>query len=242
MDRLAPTRRPPGRAAMRQRWAELLFLHWPLPAEVLSARLPAGLELDTFEDTAYVGLVPFTMTGVRPAWAPAVPGLSSFHEVNLRTYVHRAGRDPGVFFFSLDAANPVAVLVARTLWHLPYNFARMRLARDGKSIHYASARRWPEPRGAGCSLVYEPRGTPSAAGVGTLEHFLAERYILYTEARGRLYSGRVHHVPYPLQPAVVHALDESLFAAAGLVRPPGAPLMHYAREVSVELFALERVT
>jgi hypothetical protein len=226
---------------MRQRWAELLFLHWPLPAGVLAERLPAGLELDTFDGTAYVGLVPFTMTGVRPAWAPAVPGLSDFHEVNVRTYVHRQGRDPGVLFFSLDAANPVAVVIARALWKLPYNFARMSLARYGRVVHYASQRRWPGPRPAGCRIAYEPHGDPAPAAPGTLEHFLAERYVLYTSRRGRLYSGRVHHAPYPLQPALVSALDETLLAAAGLERPAGTPLMHYAREVSVEVFALRPV-
>ncbi len=226
---------------MRQRWAELLFLHWRVPADVLAARLPRELQLDTFEGEAYVGLVPFTMTGVRPTWAPAVPGLSDFHEVNVRTYVHHRGRDPGVWFFSLDAANPLAVLVARALWKLPYHHARMHLGRDGTRVTYASRRLWPGPKPGLCRVDYDVRGTPAAATPGTLEHFLTERYILYARARGRLYRGRVHHTPYPLQGAHVRTLDERLLAASGLVRPDHEPLAHFARQVEVEVFALQPV-
>ncbi len=239
IDRLAPTRRPAGRAAMRQRWAELLFLHWQVPPADVAALLPAGLELDLFEGAAYVGLVPFTMTGVRPVWAPAVAGLSNFHEVNVRTYVHCRGRDPGVWFFSLDAANPLAVLVARALWRLPYHHARMSLLREGTRVRYASERLWPGPRPAACRLDYEVNGTPAAATPGTLAHFLAERYVLYAAAGGRLFTGRVHHAPYPLQGARLRACEESLLRAAGLAPPKQEPLAHFAREVEVEVFALQ---
>jgi hypothetical protein len=223
---------------MRQRWAELLFLHWVVPAETLQALLPPALTVDTHDGLAYVGLVPFTMTGVRPLWAPALPWLSSFHEVNVRTYVHRAGREPGVWFFSLDAANPLAVLIARGVWRLPYHKARMHLHVRGALRDYGSTRQWPGVRPAQCRLAYEPLGVAAPARPGTLEHFLAERYILYTVHGGRLLEGRVHHAPYPLQAARLHDLDENLLAAAGLTRPATAPLAHYAREVQVELFAL----
>lgn len=242
IDRIAPTLRPAGRVAMRQRWAELLFLHWPIPVEALRPLIPAALEVDAFDGVAYVGLVPFTMTGVRYAWAPAVPGTSRFHEVNVRTYVHIRGRDPGVWFFSLDAANSLAVRVARRFWSLPYHFARMGLDRSSGRIAYRSERLWPGPTPAGCDLAYVPEGTPTASRPGTLEHFLAERYILYTSHRGRLLSGRVHHEPYPLQPARVLRLEESLLAAAGLPRPGGvAPLAHYASEVRVRVYPLRPV-
>src|SRR4051812_19283047 len=107
IDRIAPTHRPSGRTVMRQNWSDLLFLHWEVPVEALRLLLPPGVELDTFEGRAYVGLVPFTMTGVRPTLLPAFPPLSNFHETNVRTYVHFQGRDPGVWFFSLDAANSI---------------------------------------------------------------------------------------------------------------------------------------
>jgi uncharacterized protein YqjF (DUF2071 family) len=127
IDRIAPTLRPLERPVMRQNWRDLLFVHWPIPCESLRPLIPAPLELDLFEGTAYVGLIPFTMTGVRPIGLPAVAGLSSFHETNVRTYVHVGGRDPGVWFFNLEAANSIAVRLARRLFHLPYHYARMFL-------------------------------------------------------------------------------------------------------------------
>lgn len=250
MDRVGPTRRPTGeRVVMHQRWADLLFLHWPVPPSTLTPLLPPGLALDTFEGMAYVGLVPFTMTGVRPVWAPSVPGLSDFHETNVRTYVHGNGRDPGVWFFSLDAANAVAVRIARGLWKLPYHFARMTLEREkgGRMLRYASERLWPGPLPGTCRAEITPHGAPAPAAPGTLEHFLAERYVLYARAprTDRLLMGRVHHAPYPLQRADLHALDGTLVACAGIELPENKaacpPLVHYAREVRVEVFGLRPI-
>jgi uncharacterized protein YqjF (DUF2071 family) len=240
IDRVLPTRRPPGRAALRQRWAELLFLHWTVPAEALRPRLPLSLSVDTFEGRAYVGLVPFTMTGVRPLWAPPFSPWSDFRQVNVRTYVHLGGREPGVWFFSLDASNPLAVLMARFFFKLPYHLARMRFEYDGEgAVRYTSDRRGARP--ARCTVRCTPCGPAGVAPPGSLEYFLAERYVLYTQGRGSLYRGRVHHHPYPLQPARVDGLEETLLAAAGLTRPEEAPLAHYAREVSAEVFPLERL-
>jgi uncharacterized protein YqjF (DUF2071 family) len=246
IDRIAPTRDPGGRAAMRQDWRHLLFLHWVVPVAALRPRVPPRLEIDTFEDKAYVGLVPFTMTGVRPVWAPPVRGLSSFHEVNVRTYVHHQGRDPGVWFFSLDAAHRIAVELGRRFWHLSYHHARIalnvaepRTKASGPRIEYRSERRGAQP--AGCRVVYEPIGAPEPARPGTLEHFLAERYILYCQRGPRLYSGQVHHEAYPLQPVRVEQLDESLLAANGLVRPDTPPLAHYASGVRVRIYPLRLV-
>jgi uncharacterized protein YqjF (DUF2071 family) len=168
-----------------------------------------------------------------------VPGLSSFHEVNVRTYVHQDGREPGVWFLSLDASSPLAVLIARTTYHLPYRFARMSLTRGPQGeVRYSSERRWPGPTPAACALRYWPSGPAAPAAKGSLEHFLAERYVLYAERRGHLLRGRVHHPPYPLQAAEFADLDESLLAAAGVRRGTERPRAHYAKGVSVELFAL----
>jgi uncharacterized protein len=233
---------------MRQKWRELLFVHWAVRSEELRPLVPPQLELDLFEGNAYVGLVPFTMTGVRPVGLPPVPGLSRFHETNVRTYVHRAGRDPGVWFFSLDAANRVAVALARRLYHLPYFYARMFLAREAPvssghpgPIVYAGSRRRPDPRPASYLIRAHPTGKVDPARPGTLDHFLVERYILYALANDRLYQGRVHHHPYPLQTAAVLTLDESLLEAAGILRPGTTPLAHFARGVDVNVYALRHV-
>jgi uncharacterized protein YqjF (DUF2071 family) len=240
IDRVAPTIRPDAAVVQRPAWHDLSFLHWRVPAAQLRALVPTTLEIDTFDDEAYVGLVPFTMTKVRPRWAPPIPGLTSFHETNVRTYVHHRGADPGVWFFSLDAASRLAVLAARTLFHLPYHPARMTLEWREREVSYASERVRPPPLPATCRVTCRPVGAPAAARLGSREHFLAERYLLYTQdRRGRLLRGQVHHAPYPLQPAEVIACDESLLAAAGIVRPAEPPIAHYASGVEVEIFALE---
>jgi len=238
IDRIAPTVRPGGRAAMRQRWSRLLFLHWPIRADEMWPLLPRGVDLDTHDGQAWVGLVPFVVTGARPVLLPAVPGLSSFVEVNVRTYVHYRGRDPGVWFFSLDASSRVAVFVARRLYHLAYRFAEMTADVRGDRVHFRSRRIAPGPRPGTCAVEYEPRGAVAPAAAGTLEHFLLERYVLYSTDGRRLYQGRVHHPPYPTQAAAVDGLAEDLIAAAGLLRPPCDPLVHYASGVDVEVFAL----
>jgi uncharacterized protein YqjF (DUF2071 family) len=236
------------RAITRQKWRDLLFVHWPLPAETLRAIIPPPLELDLFDGTAYVGLVAFTMMGVRPVGLPPVWGLSSFHETNVRTYVHLTNRDPGVWFFSLDAANSMAVRLARSLFHLPYHHARMFLecefadrADAARTLVYAGVRRWPGPLPASYAIRAAPTGSPQPARSGTLEHFLVERYFLYTLCRGRLYRCRVRHDPYPLQPAELLSADQTLLAAAGLGQPTASPLVHFASGVDVEVFPLRAI-
>jgi len=257
IDRFAPTRRPQGRPVMRQKWRHLLFLHWRVDAEQLRPLIPAELEIDTFDGRAYIGLVPFTMLDVHPVWTPSVPRLSDFHETNVRTYVHYHGTAPGVWFFSLDAANSIAVRIARAMWKLPYHFAKMRLvvseprhtdtdaagaaslpATQNRRISYATERLWPQPLPADCSVEYSTTGTPGPSPPGTLEHFLAERYILYTKADRGLLSGQVHHAPYPLQTAAIHALGENMVAAAGIEHGPETPLAHYAHGVDVDIYPL----
>jgi uncharacterized protein len=236
IDRIAPTRRPQGRAAGYQRWRQLAFLHWRVPVAALRPLIPDALAIDTFDGDAFVGVVPFTMQGVRPRWAPAMPGVTSFHETNVRSYVHRDGAAPGVWFFSLDAASRLAVAIARAFWHLPYHHARMTLEERDGELHYASAR---NSTGARLRATCRPLGAPQPATAGSLEHFLAERYFLYAQKRdGTLRRGQVHHPPYPLEVAELADWDESLLAAAGIARPAHAPLVHFASGVDVEIFAL----
>ena len=240
--------RTSDRVVMRQQWRDLLFLHWAVDPDMLRRLLPPGLELDLFEGAAYIGLVPFTMQGVRPKWLPPVKGLSAFHETNVRTYVHLGGRDPGVWFFSLDAASRIAVRIARRFFHLPYFDARIFLEREGfpssvgsSAILYGGVRQWPGFDRASYLIRAQPNGVAESARVGTLEHFLVERYILYAEDRDRLFQGRVRHAPYPLQPALVHAIDERLLAAAGVSRPSSSPLAHFAAGVDVDVLALRQI-
>lgn len=246
IDRISATTRPDAPVVMFQKWHHLLFLHWDVPPAELQALLPAGLDLDLFDGKAYVGLVPFTVTGARPALTPPMPFISSFHEVNVRTYVHRNGKDPGVWFFSLDASSAIAVTAAHALYKLPYFASEITFESAGQALPQVTfdARR-VDPRGAlpaNAHIRYQPAdGVIAHASPGTVEHFLIERYILYaSEDDGTLYRARVHHAPYPIQRAEVPSLDETLVWAAGVKRSEAAPLRHYVREVDVEVFALER--
>lgn len=243
LERLAPAERPVGRPAGFQRWLNLLFLHWPVPVEAVKALIPSGLSVDTYEGQAWVGVVPFTMRDVAPRWSPSVPGISHFHELNVRTYVHHQGKEPGVWFFSLDAAATVAVLIARLFWHLPYHRASMRLLMDsnGKSVSYSSKRLFPQPRPAEFEARYEIGRSIGRAKPGTIEHFFAERYILYARTGNGLSIGRVHHVPYPLHEARVLSCRQTMVEAAGLPGSKEEPLALYSPGVDVDVYALARV-
>jgi uncharacterized protein YqjF (DUF2071 family) len=236
IDRIAPTLRPPGTPRGQQRWRSLLFLHWPVDAKLLRELVPRSLELDLWEGTAYVGLVPFVMEGVRPRWAPEQLAFD-FLETNVRTYVHVNGEDPGVYFFSLDAASQIAVSVARMGWGLPYHYSEMQLSRHGTGWSYSVDRVWGDrPR---LRVHYELGELLGPSPPGTLEHFLVERYYLHLERRGRVWSGRVHHPPYPVQRARVLHVHDELIGATGLPRVDGLPpLVHYAEGVDVDIFDL----
>ena len=250
IDRITATRRPSGSPVMKQTWSHLLFLHWRVPASALRPLVPAGLEVDTFEDHGWIGLVPFTVSGARPCFLPPVPFLSSFHEVNVRTYVHRHGHDPGVWFFSLDASNSIVVEAAKRLYRLPYKYAaidfRLQPAEEtpqpgGRPMRIDFSSRRIEGNPPDLEVRYGAGDFPRAAEPGTLEHFLVERYILYAADGAGLYSARVHHAPYPLQAGVVDGLRESLVAAAGVQRPESEPLAHYASGVDVDIWRLQDV-
>lgn len=243
IDRLHHTRRPEGPPAGYHLWRNLLFVHWELPAEAIQALLPPRLTVDTFEGRAFVGLVPFTMRGIRVhRRLPAIPGFSAFHETNVRTYVHLDGQAPGVWFFSLDAANAGAVMAARVGWHLPYHLARMQLDHQADAIRYRSRRLTPPPTPADLSIDWTIGPALGSAPPGTLEHFLCERYLLYARRGERLLCGQVHHTPYPLHEATVTHLDQSLVQAAGFDVPatPTLPAL-YSPGVDVEVFDLHTV-
>lgn len=236
IDRITPTIRPDLPIAGYQDWRDLLFLHWTVPVAALRPLVPEPLTIDTFDGVAYVGLVPFWVTGARPPLTPRALGLR-FLETNVRTYVHLDGRDPGVFFFSLDASSWAAVLGARAGFGLPYFPARMRMRREGPLVEYRSRRL---VGGSARSLAaFEPGAYLGPSRPGTLKHFLVERYLLYVERVGRLWVGQVHHAPYPVQLATLRRLGDELIGAAGLPEPTEPPpLVHYASGVDVEIFPL----
>ncbi|MDA1165063.1 MAG: DUF2071 domain-containing protein [Planctomycetota bacterium] len=248
IDRPGPSRRPTEKPTGYQCWSDLLFAHWRVSPELLRPLVPAGLELDTFDGDAWLGVVPFHMSGVRPWWAPALPGISEFHETNLRTYVHFRGRDPGVLFISLDAACRPVVEVARWKWKLNYYYAQMKLLRNGDEVHYSSLRTdGRSPRRAEVDItarIGEPLNPEPGTSVepGTLEHFLAERYVLYVDdRRGGLMTGRVHHTPYPLRSVEVVSCRQTLSSAAEVPVPGQPDHALFSEGVTVDIFPLRRV-
>jgi uncharacterized protein len=229
---------PGGPWIMKQEWHDLLFAHWAAPVDVLRPLIPQQLEIDTFGGQAWLGVVPFRMSGVRMRGTPAIPGLSRFPELNVRTYVVRDGK-PGVWFFSLDATNELAVWGARTLFHLPYFLAAMSCAEDAGWIRYESRRK--DRRGSAASLRarYRAIGEVFHAQPGRIEYFLAERYCLYTaDEKGHIMRCEIHHLPWPLQLAEAEIQENTMAAAAGITITDQKPeLLHFSRRQEVVVWA-----
>ncbi len=240
MDRLRIRQRPRGYPLMRQHWGKLLFMHWPLPYRTLRARVPDSLEIDLYHGNAWVGLIPFTMWGVRPSFTPPIPGLSAFHELNVRTYVHRDGV-PGVYFFSLDASLAPAVWAARRFYHLPYFAAEISLRDTAGEIAYRSRRTHKDAPAAEFLARWRPGRPLPETDPGSLAFFLTERYCLYTEHRGRLYRCRIHHPPWPLQSAELTEFHSDLLASHDLPEPENSPVLHYAANIGVDIWPLTPV-
>lgn len=234
--RLAMRERPQERPVMYHRWQHLTFLHWPVPADTLQRRLPPGLSVDTFDGVAYVGLVPFTMNDIRLSWLPPVVGLRSSHETNVRTYVVDENGTPGVWFFSLDAENPVFVHVARTWYSLPYQHARMSVERAEDGARYASVRRFGPA--SECRVDVDTGRTIGPAAPGTLEFFLIERYVLFAWTQRGLYQGRVWHEPYVVREATARSMQEDLLKAVQITHPDTPPLVHFCDGVEVSVYPL----
>ncbi len=227
---------------MAMTWHDLLFAHWPVPADSLRLHIPRQLELDTRDGQSWLGIVPFGMRGTRLRCTPSVPGLSAFPETNVRTYVVAEGK-PGVWFFSLDAASRLAVRAARTFFHLAYYDARMRLEIDTSGwVCYQTHRTHRGAPLADLIARYRPTGEPYTAEVGSLDSWLTDRYCLYSaDRRGRLYSGQIHHAPWPLQPAEVQWEQNTMADQLGLQLPSVPPLLHFAKRLDVIAWLLERV-
>jgi len=224
-------------------WRDLLFAHWPVAPEALAALLPATtppLELDTFEGSAWLGIVPFRMRGIRWRGWPPLPGANAFPELNVRTCVIANGR-PGVWFFSLDAANPLAVRTARVTHHLRYFDADMTVAPWGAGVAYGS---WRTHRGGGTAELvarYEPAGPQFLSVEGRLEHWLTERYRLFSaDPAGRLHRCEIEHAPWPLQPARAEFSRLDMTRWMGLELPEVQPHLLFARSLNVRAHRLVR--
>lgn len=223
---------------MIQTWHDLLFAHWPIPAAALRSLVPAKLPLDTLDGSAWIGVVPFHMSHIHRRGVPPLPGLSRFPELNVRTYVTLDGK-PGVYFFSLDAANRVAVWAARRFYHLPYFFARMSAQPKGEWIAYESLRRSGE---AEFRARYRPVAPVQLRAPGSLESWLTERYCLYTEVNGSVFRAEVHHQQWPLQDAECAIRVNTMAAAAGVALSPSPPLLHFSRKLEVLVWSLRRLS
>lgn len=224
-------------------WRDALFAHWPVAPELVAARLPDGLDVATYDGQAWLGVVGFDMTDIRPRGSPV--GLS-FPELNLRTYVEPAGGGQrGVYFFNLDADDRLGVPVARALFALPYYRADMHVSRErggefGDRVTLTHQRTHRDVPPAHFDATYRPTSEVFRPEPGSLEAFLVENYRFYTEGR-RLYRGDIRHEPWPLQEATVEVRANTLFEANGFEPPEGEPLVHYAKRADVTADRIRRV-
>jgi len=229
---------------MHHTWRDLLFLHWRFDPDVIQRTLPPGLTVDTFDGSAWGGIVPFRMRNIRPVYCPPFPGVSNFLELNVRTYAFDAAGRPGVWFYSLDANCWPAVVGARWSYHLPYHWARMSFRVDEATgrMNYVSERRSAGP-GTGSTFEYAPQGAQSQAhDPSSLPFFLIERYLLFAFSNGQLFAGRVQHAPYVVSAADVPRWDTRMLTFNDLPLPDRDPdHIGYSAGVSVQVFGLQPV-
>jgi len=216
-------------------WQDLLFAHWPIDPTRMRERVPPQLTVETFEGVAWVGVVPFLMSNTRPRFSPVA--LASFPELNVRTYVSYGGKS-GIYFFSLDAANALLVWGARTFARLPYYNAAMHAGVDEHGwTRFASTRVDSDESPARFAARYRPTGPAAPPKPNSLEHFLTERYCLYTLARGgEVLRCEVHHGPWPLQPAEAEVELDTMLEPIHLLRPDTPPRLHFARSCDARVW------
>jgi hypothetical protein len=226
---------PQVRPVMLQHWRWLTFLHWRYPAELVQARLPERLRVETFDGTAWVGLIPFLMDDVRAPRVPALPWLSRFPETNVRTYVRGPDGRTGIWFFSLDATRLPAVLTGRITYGLPYFWSSMSVRRAGGQVIYRARRRWPGAAGGRCDARVEFGAARPEAELTALDHFLTARYRLYSTLAGKLVAADAEHPPWSLRRVTVRQLRQDLVRATGLPAPDHDPVLHASDGVAVRI-------
>jgi uncharacterized protein YqjF (DUF2071 family) len=229
------------RSVLRQRWTELAYFHWPYEPEVIQRRLPAGVTVDTFDGSAWVGLIPFEMRDVQLGPTPPVPWLGTFIEINVRTYVVDSLGRRAVWFFSLDVPRSMIVGVARSVFALPYCWAQATHVCDGDQHRYQMRRKWPRGPGASADMSFAVGDPIPDDDVSDLDHFLTARWALITQRRSQLLCGQVRHQRWPLYRVEEVRIDQSTIEAAGLPSPVGAPRGLYSPGVDVEVPRLQNV-
>ena len=239
VDRLNVRHRPKGQPVMHQDWGKLLFMHWRIDPSLIRPHVPAPLQIDTYGNSAWIAITPFTMSDIRafPPFVPPVPGLDSMEELNVRTYVHYNGV-PGVWFLSLDANSRALVLGARAFFHLPYYDAEISM--QGKYKLKYRSKRLDDPPAAFKADWTVGKALPKSQP-GSREFFLTERYLLYTEFEGELYRARIHHEPWQLYQAELTNFASSMLEAKQIPQPKSQPILHHAEEASVDVWGLEPV-
>ena len=226
---------------LRMRWHGLLFMHWPVPKGWLRPLVPPGLELDTFDGSAWLDVTLFRIERTRPRFLPTMLRLSSFPELNVRTYVIAEGK-PGIWFFSLDASNPVAVRLARATYALPYFDAKMSCRSSRDKVQYRSVHTHKGASPARLTTCYRPLSEPFASRPGALENFLTERYCLYSaDEKGRIRRGDIHHRMWPLQEPEAEVEELEMTAQLRVTLPDTDPMLHFARCLDVLAWLPERI-
>ncbi|HMF55686.1 MAG TPA: DUF2071 domain-containing protein [Pyrinomonadaceae bacterium] len=239
-DILTARAKPDGFPVMHQNWGKLLFMHWPIAPELLRPLIPERLTIDTYKSMAWIGVIPFTMWGIRPILLPAIPGLSAMHELNVRTYVH-LDHHPGVWFLSLDINSVIAKTAARNFYFLPYYNAQIDLEQKAATIHYTLERDDADSPGAKFDAKWKIGEELSYSKPGSIEFFLTERYCLYTEHRNHLYRASIYHEPWPLQKAELVSMKSTMIESHGLPTPAEEPLLHYAEALAVDIWPIEEL-
>jgi uncharacterized protein YqjF (DUF2071 family) len=225
---------------MTQTWNRLLFAHWPVPISLLKKYVPSALPIDTFDGTAWIGVIPFEISHLRARGLPPIPYTSYFPEINVRTYVVKDDK-PGVFFFSLDATNPLAVAAARVFFHLPYYKAKIKAAEQQRSVHYSIHRIHKNAPPAAFSAQYRPISPIFQASKGSLDDWLTARYCLYSYYKNQLYRGEIHHAPWPLQQAEAEISNNEMHPILSAIILQSQPTLHYVDQIKALFWLLEKI-
>ena len=236
-----PVIRPQRPWSVAMRWHDVLFMHWPVDVGLLRELVPIDLTVETFDGAAWIGVVPFHMSAIRHRFIPPLPGLSAFPELNVRTYV-TYGETPGVWFFSLDAGNTLAVQMARRTYYLPYYKAQMEVEEVDAEIRYFSRRAHLDSRHADFVGRYQSTGAVYRTEYGNLDHWLTARYCLYAQDRaGRIWRGDIDHEPWSLSPASAVVETNTMTNPLGISLPDETPLLHFAKRLDVVAWSIRRV-